>query len=153
MLSVAKLCKSCRSRQELSNEYLLFTMSCIYLQIRHRYSRERASQSLPKITSSQKLEKKVRKNIGDDPRLAAHARRCRGLQVCHRERLPNRWIGTARGTPFSRRSPGRPRPRVSPRRGPDPARPGRDVLQPLHRPAGSVRTDWRRSRLGSENTI
>ena len=52
----AQLCKSCRSRQELSSEYLLFS---IYLQnlasIQPR--RERASQSLPKI--SQKLEQKL----------------------------------------------------------------------------------------------
>ena len=40
----AKACKSCRSRQELSNEYLVFTCK-----IRLRYSRERASQSLPTI--------------------------------------------------------------------------------------------------------
>ena len=45
----AKACKSCKSRQELSNEYLVFTYK-IWL----RYSRERASQSLPKI--SKKLE-------------------------------------------------------------------------------------------------
>ena len=58
---IAKVCKSCRSRQELSNEYLVFTCK-----IWRRYSRERASQSLPKI--SQKLGKKrpqkVRKNVG-----------------------------------------------------------------------------------------
>ena len=47
----AKACKSCRSRQELSNEYLVFTCK-----IRLRYSRERASQRLPKDSSSQKLE-------------------------------------------------------------------------------------------------
>ena len=52
MLSGAKACQSCRSRQELSNEYLVFTCK-----IRLRYSRERASQSLPKIR--QKLEKKL----------------------------------------------------------------------------------------------
>ena len=40
MLSGAKACKSCRSRQELSNEYLVFTCK-----IRLRFSRERASQS------------------------------------------------------------------------------------------------------------
>ena len=44
-------CKSCRSRQGLSNEYLVFTCK-----IRRRYSRERASQSLPQ--NSQQLEKK-----------------------------------------------------------------------------------------------
>ena len=42
----------CRSRRELSNEYLLFTRKT-----RHRYSRERASQSFPEI--SQKLEQKL----------------------------------------------------------------------------------------------
>ena len=42
-----KMCKSCRSRQELSNEYSLANFGVTY-------SRERASQSLPKI--SQKLE-------------------------------------------------------------------------------------------------
>ena len=55
----AKVCKSCRSHQELSNEYLVITW-------KHwrRYSRERASQSLPEI--SQKLEKmkKYEKHIG-----------------------------------------------------------------------------------------
>ena len=56
MLSGAKACKSCRSRQELSNEYLVFTCK-----IWRRYSRERASQSLQKI--SQKLEKQLEKNI------------------------------------------------------------------------------------------
>ena len=40
----AKACKSCRSRQELSNEYFLFTCKML-----RRYSRERASQSLQKI--------------------------------------------------------------------------------------------------------
>ena len=50
----AKVCTSCRSRQEFSNEYLVFTRKN-----RFRYSRERASQSLPK--SSQKLEKKLEK--------------------------------------------------------------------------------------------
>ena len=49
MLNGAKACKSCRSRQELSNEYSVFTCK-----LRLRYSRERASESLPKI--SQKLE-------------------------------------------------------------------------------------------------
>ena len=39
--SGAKACKSCRSRQELSNEYLLFT--CKH---RLRYSRKQASQKL-----------------------------------------------------------------------------------------------------------
>ena len=39
----AKVCKSCRSRQELSNEYLVFTRKN-----RRRYSREWAAQSLPK---------------------------------------------------------------------------------------------------------
>ena len=41
MLSGAKACKSCRSCQEFSNEYLVFTCK-----IRLRYSRERASPSL-----------------------------------------------------------------------------------------------------------
>ena len=45
----AKVCKSSRSRQELSNEYLVF-----FFKNRRRYRRERASQSLPK--NSQKLE-------------------------------------------------------------------------------------------------
>ena len=65
MRSCAKICKSCRSRQELSNECLLFTCKML-----RRYSREGASQSLQKI--SQRLEKSiyiktgltVRKNIG-----------------------------------------------------------------------------------------
>ena len=48
-------CKSCRSRQELSNEYLLFTCKN-----RLRCSRERASQSLPK--NSQQLEKSLKKH-------------------------------------------------------------------------------------------
>ena len=50
MRSGAKVCKSCRSRQELSNEYLVFACKN-----RLRYSRERASQSLPKI--NQQLNK------------------------------------------------------------------------------------------------
>ena len=50
-----KACKSCRSRQELSNE--LFTCK-----IRLRYSRERASQRLPEI--SQKVRLRLRNNIG-----------------------------------------------------------------------------------------
>ena len=45
-----------RSRQELSNEYLLFTCK-----IWRRYSRERASQSLPKIRQNFKLGKKLEK--------------------------------------------------------------------------------------------
>ena len=50
-LSGAKVCKSCRSRQELSNEYLLakigglLDLACLLACLR-RYSRERASQSL-----------------------------------------------------------------------------------------------------------
>ena len=53
-LSGAKASKSCRSRQELSNKFLVFTS-------KHwrRYSRERASQSLLKI--SQQLENKLEK--------------------------------------------------------------------------------------------
>ena len=54
MLSGEKTCKSCRSRQELSNESLVFTCT-IWL----RCNREQASQSLPKI--SQKLEEKLEK--------------------------------------------------------------------------------------------
>ena len=58
----ANVYTSCRSRQELSNEYLVLTCK-----LWRRYSRERASQFLPKI--SRKLEKnKVRKNIGLDVR-------------------------------------------------------------------------------------
>ena len=49
MLSGAKTCKYCRSRQELSNEYLVFTCK-----IRLRYSRERASRRLPKISQTLK---------------------------------------------------------------------------------------------------
>ena len=60
MRTGAKAYKSCRSRQELSNEYLVFACK-----IRLRYSRERASQSLPKLIFSQTLEKKVRTNIGN----------------------------------------------------------------------------------------
>ena len=51
----ANVYKSCRSRQELSREYLIFTCN-IWL----RYTWEWASQSLPKI--SQKLEKKLEKS-------------------------------------------------------------------------------------------
>ena len=51
----AKMCKSCRSRQELSDEYVLF--SCKKLL---RYSRERASQSLPKQKSSKKMLEKAK---------------------------------------------------------------------------------------------
>ena len=43
MLGGAKACKSCKSRQGLSNEYLVFTCKS-----RLRYSRERTPQSLPK---------------------------------------------------------------------------------------------------------
>ena len=43
----AKVCKSCRYRQELSNEDLVFT--CKHWR---RYSRERASQSLTKLAKS-----------------------------------------------------------------------------------------------------
>ena len=50
----AKACKSCRSRQELSNEYLVFPCT-----IWRRYSRGRASQSSPNI--SQKLERRLEK--------------------------------------------------------------------------------------------
>ena len=49
---VAKVCTSCRSRQELSNNYLVSIWKN-----RLRYSRERASQTLANI--SQKLEKKL----------------------------------------------------------------------------------------------
>ena len=58
MRSGAKVCKSCRSRQELSNKNFV-QFSCKH---RLRYSRERASQSLPK--NKQQLEQKVRTNIG-----------------------------------------------------------------------------------------
>ena len=57
-------CKSCRSRQELSNEYLLFFICKIW----RRYSRGRASQSLPK--SSKQLEgtlEKTAKGLGKAP--------------------------------------------------------------------------------------
>ena len=56
------MCISCRSRPELSNEYLVFT--CKH---RLRYSQERASPSLPNITKLlvAKSEKKVRTNIGN----------------------------------------------------------------------------------------
>ena len=53
----AKACKSCRSRQELSNEYFVFTYK-MWL----RYSRERASQSLPKISQKFNLEKMIKKH-------------------------------------------------------------------------------------------
>ena len=56
-------CKSCRSRQELSNEYAIQTS--IYLQIWRRYSRERASQSLQK--KSQKLEYMLEKHRPPQP--------------------------------------------------------------------------------------
>ena len=64
-------CKSCRSRQELSLSMSLFSIffsneiaiqTSIYLQNLRRYSRQRASQSLPQI--SHKLEEKLRKNLG-----------------------------------------------------------------------------------------
>ena len=42
----SQVCKSCRSRQELSHEYLLFARKN-----RLRYSRERASQSLEVVSS------------------------------------------------------------------------------------------------------
>ena len=65
-------CKSFSSRQELSNKYLVFTCK-----IWRRYSRERASQSLPKI--SQRLEKKIEKNIARGP--AAPHERARGREA------------------------------------------------------------------------
>ena len=60
---IAEVCKSCRSRQELSDEYVLFSFKKWL-----RYSRERASQSLP--TNSQQLGKndKNRTNVGCDRR-------------------------------------------------------------------------------------
>ena len=57
-----KRVKCCRSRQELSNEHLLFTCKN-----RLRCSRDRASQSLPKL--SVELEKKLEK-IGGLPTTA-----------------------------------------------------------------------------------
>ena len=56
----------------------------IYLQIWRRYSRERASQSLPTI--SQKLEKKVGKNIGDIPRERDYLLRVRTVAVPNQRR-------------------------------------------------------------------
>ena len=72
-------CKSCRSRQELSNEYLLSTCK-----LWRRFSRGWASQSLPNI--SHKLEKEVRKKhrrvAGRPPGVpgapAPHRVSCRG---------------------------------------------------------------------------
>ena len=52
----AETCKSCRSGQELSNEYK-YLLTC---EIRLRYNRKRASQSLPKI--SQNLDKQLEKH-------------------------------------------------------------------------------------------
>ena len=71
---VQKVCKSCRSRQELSNEYLVFTCK-----IWCRYRRERASQSFPNF--SQRFETKLEKNIGARPRRGRRAPgRPRGLR-------------------------------------------------------------------------
>ena len=68
----AKVCKSCGSRQELSDEYVVFTYKH-----RLRYSREQASQRLPK--NSQKLKKlEYLLNIEVDPHRGA-ARRATGL--------------------------------------------------------------------------
>ena len=83
MRSCVKLCKSCRSRQELSNEYLLLTCK-----IWRRYSRERASQSLPKI--NQKLEQKLEKNVELD-----HRRRLSSIPL----RMTQDEPGTPRGPP------------------------------------------------------
>ena len=60
----AEVCKSCRSRQELPNGYLVsvYTKSC---KIWRRYSRERASQNVQKV--NQNLEE-IRKNIGKNRR-------------------------------------------------------------------------------------
>ena len=54
-LSGAKACKSCRSRQELSNEYLLAKFGVDTAEdgpVYRRRRRGRASQSLPKIRQS-----------------------------------------------------------------------------------------------------
>ena len=56
-LSGAKICTSCRSRQEFSNESLLF--ACKNLR---RYSRERASQSLQEIRNLNGTWKRGRVN-------------------------------------------------------------------------------------------
>ena len=57
MLSGAKACNSCRSRQELSNEHLIPVFTC---KLWRRHSLERASESLPNII--QKLENKLEKH-------------------------------------------------------------------------------------------
>ena len=81
------MCKSCRSRQELSNEYLLFTCK-----IWRRYSRERASQNLPKII--QHLEKKLEKTEARaGPRRSA---RRTGPAAARCARRRGRPAGTAR---------------------------------------------------------
>ena len=96
MPSGAKACQSCRSRQELSNEYIVFTCK-----IRLRYSRERASQSLPKI--SQKLEQITK----TQPRTSSKAsswRGCRRARRCRRSsRSSRRWSG--RGSSRRSRAP------------------------------------------------
>ena len=56
MRSGAKVCKSCRSRQELSNGYLLLFDWKFWC----RYSREQASQSLPTISHLLQLENKIK---------------------------------------------------------------------------------------------
>ena len=61
MLSGAKMCRSCRSRRELSNEYLLSTCK-----LWRRYSREQASQSLPKNSQQLLVEYKLEKNVGEE---------------------------------------------------------------------------------------
>ena len=57
------VCASCRSRHELSNEYLL---PVFIFKNRLRYSREWAAQGLSKIRQKKfpTLEKKVRINVG-----------------------------------------------------------------------------------------
>ena len=72
-----QMCEPCRSRQELSNVYLVFACKN-----RLRHSRERASQSLLKI--SQQFEKKVRINIGSGPGpRSGSAERARGGRGAH----------------------------------------------------------------------
>ena len=97
---VAKMYKSCRSRQELSKKYFVFTCKCW-----RRYSRERASQSLPKI--SRKLEKN-RENIelghGDGEGKRQHVEQLLVVDVVHyAQAIPQREV--ARGhkclTPFA----------------------------------------------------
>ena len=83
----AKACESCRSCQELSNEYLVF--SC---KNRRRYSRDRASQSLPKISWRLEEKFKFKTNIGvrrlanpqELPRTIMQYKSCSSLWGNHR---------------------------------------------------------------------